>query len=101
MTEEKNEKIGGIGLGVLPTDKMSYIARKPCGCIVMATIDNLEHRRDVAKEVAKAIRQGYIIERVTADYVRENWLCYQHEGEHIQKEVLERMQGSFLKEEGK
>lgn len=77
---------------------MSYIAKKFCGCIVMAVVDNPAHLRDTAKEVAKAIRQGYIIERVTCDYVRENWRCYRHEGEHIQKEVLERMQSSFLKE---
>ena len=75
---------------------MAYIAKKPCGCIVLAVVDNPDHRRDVAKEVAKAIREGYIIERVTADYVRENWRCYQHESEYLKEEVIERMQGSFL-----
>lgn len=57
----------------------SYISRQPCGCLGMAVVDNPEHRRDVAKEVAKAIRCGEIVEGVTSDYVRKgNWYCPKH-----------------------
>ena len=80
-------------------ENMAYIAKKPCGCIAMAVVDNPEHRRDTAKEVASCIKEGYIIERVTTDYVRENWRCYQHETEYLKKEVVERMQDSFFKED--
>jgi hypothetical protein len=71
----------------------SYIAKKECGCIVMACVDDLAHRRDTAKEVAKAIREGYIVERVTVDYVRKHWFCPQHEAEHITKTTIQRLKG--------
>lgn len=75
------------------TENMAYIAKKECGCIVMACVDNPEHRRDVAKEVAKAIRQGYIIERVGDAFVREHWECEEHKRERITREVIERLSG--------
>ena len=69
----------------------AYIAKKPCGCIFMAVVDNPEHRRDTAKEVAKSIRRGGIIERVTTDYVTKHWLCPKHQTEATSKEVLDRL----------
>lgn len=59
---------------------MAYIGRADCGCIKLAIVDNPEHAKDTAKEIAKAIRQGYKIERVTCDYVRNNWDCPEHKG---------------------
>lgn len=75
------------------TGNMAYIAKRECGCIVMACVDNPEHRRDTAKEVAQAIREGYVIERVSSDFVRENWFCENHKREHVTKQVLERLSG--------
>ena len=71
----------------------AYIAKKECGCIVMACVDNPEHRRDTAKEVAKAIREGLVIERASADFVREHWFCPTHALEHTAKQVMARMSG--------
>ena len=55
---------------------MAYIARRPCGCIVIAIVDEPRHAKDTAKDVAKAIRQGYAVERVTIEVVRAGpWEC--------------------------
>lgn len=50
----------------------AYIARCKCGCggIIMATVDRPEHAKDVARDVADAIRDGYTVEHVTVGYVR-------------------------------
>lgn len=55
-------------------EQMAYIARKACGCIVMACVDSPlpECRKDNAKEIGKAIKDGLTIERVTCEYVRQN-----------------------------
>ena len=60
----------------------SYIGRKHCGCLVAAMVDDPEHKKDIAKEIAKWIRDGLIIERVTTEYVRENFKYCSH------KEIL-------------
>lgn len=58
---------------------MSYLSRKPCGCLGMAVVDNPEHKRDVAKEIAKAVRLGEIVERVPLEKVRRTmWRCPTH-----------------------
>lgn len=63
----------------MPEESMSYISRRPCGCLSMAVVDNPEHKRDVAKEVAKAIRLGETVERVTSESVRKmDWWCPKH-----------------------
>lgn len=51
-----------------------YIARCKCGCtgIVVAIVDNPEHKKEIAKEVASCIKDGLSIERVTVGYVRSN-----------------------------
>lgn len=54
-------------------EPMAYIAKAPCGCTKFATVDTPEHAKDNAKEIAWCIKQGYIIERVTCAWVRENW----------------------------
>jgi len=74
-------------------EKSNYIARAKCGCIVMACVDNPDHLKDTAKEVAKAIRQGYIIERATSSFIRGNWLCPKHETEKTKRAVIDRMAG--------
>lgn len=55
------------------TEPMAYIARRPCGCFVWAGVDEPSHRAGNAKEAAWAIGEGYAVDRVTCQYVRENW----------------------------
>lgn len=53
---------------------MAYTARKECGCMVAAAVDdNRDQVKTIANEVAGWIKEGYTVERVTCDYVRENW----------------------------
>ncbi len=49
----------------------SYVERLPCGCLVAWCADNPEHQRDVARSVAKFIRNGYSVEHVVLDDVRD------------------------------
>ncbi len=49
----------------------AYIGRKTCGCVVFAMVDDPEHKKETAKEIAKCIRQGLTIERMTVKEVRE------------------------------
>lgn len=47
-----------------------YIARKPCGCVCAATVDIPEMQKDNAREIAKWIRWGCTIERMTVEAAR-------------------------------
>lgn len=58
---------------------MTYISQKPCGCLMMAIIDNPKHKKEVAKEVAKAIRLGETVTRVDTESVKTmDWKCAEH-----------------------
>ena len=60
-------------------ESFTYFALKACGCLAMAMVDNPEHKRDVAKEMGKGIRQGYSFQRVPTQQVREMpWTCPEH-----------------------
>lgn len=55
-----------------------YAARKACGCIVAVAVDEPEYARRNAKEVARWIRQGLTVDRVTVAVVRASfvgWDC--------------------------
>lgn len=54
-------------------EPMAYIARKPCGCFVFAGVDLPERQNDNAKEIAWCVRHGHQVERVTCQFVRDNW----------------------------
>ena len=57
----------------------SYVSKKSCGCVCMAIIDNPDHKKDVAKEIAKAVRLGETIERMPTETVRiMPWKCSKH-----------------------
>lgn len=59
-------------------EPMSYIARcGSCDRIVMAAVDLPERAKDVAKAVARAVREGCRVERVTCEFVRSGgkWGC--------------------------
>lgn len=61
------------------TEPESYIALKLCGCIAMAMILDDASRRDVAKQIGQAIRDGYRIEPSSNAAVRERpWKCFDH-----------------------
>ena len=57
-------------------ESMCYIGRKTCGCLVAAMVDSPDHKQDTAREVAKWVREGLALERVTCAYVRSAvWGC--------------------------
>ena len=53
--------------------EMAYLARAACGCTKVATIDRPEMADLNAEMIAECIRDGLTVERVTVEYVRENW----------------------------
>ena len=60
-------------------NEMAYISKKACGCLAMAIVDNPDHKREVAKEIGKAVRLGETVERVPAEDVRTMaWKCSEH-----------------------
>jgi len=57
----------------------TLVGWKSCGCLGIAIVDTLEHRRDTAREIGKAIREGYRIERLPTATVRTmEWKCTAH-----------------------
>lgn len=51
-------------------EPMCYIGRSSCGCARAVVVDNPQHAKQVAKDVASFIKDGLTIERVTCEYVR-------------------------------
>lgn len=43
----------------------SYVGRENCGCITFAMIDDPAYAKETAREVAKVIRSGRLITRMT------------------------------------
>lgn len=52
---------------------MCYVARKSCGCIIAATVDEPDMQKENAKEVARWMRKGFTVDRVTVQHVRDNF----------------------------
>lgn len=49
----------------------AYVARTPgCLCVVAATVDRPEYKRDTAKNVADWVRRGEVVERMEIEVVR-------------------------------
>jgi len=48
-------------------ESMAYVAHKSCGCVVMVHSDKPQYAKDVARELAACVRDGYIIERVPVE----------------------------------
>lgn len=64
------------------TEIPCYIAKCQCGCgaLVFASVDepgqSAERRKDTAKEVAKLVRKGFVIERMSVGEVRKaSFMC--------------------------
>lgn len=49
---------------------VAYVGRAECGHIVFAAVDSPEHKKGTARDVAKAIRDGLTIEKMTVAEVR-------------------------------
>lgn len=63
----------------MPEERMAYIDRSPCGCVMGAVVDSPEHRKDVARFCAETVKGGGTLERVTCAAVREMpWNCSAH-----------------------
>jgi hypothetical protein len=60
-----------------PTTSMNYVARRSCGCCVLAIADRPEYKKDIASSIAEAIQRGNTIERVTTQWIRTEsaWGC--------------------------
>jgi hypothetical protein len=54
-------------------ERMCYIGRASCGCVVASVMDTGQSRARVAQSVAEFIKNDLVIERVTVSYVRENF----------------------------
>jgi hypothetical protein len=56
-----------------------YIAKCNCGGLVFASVDepnqSADRRKDNAREVAKMIAAGYVIERMPVEQVRQAEFC--------------------------
>ena len=48
-------------------ERMSYIGRAECGCIVACCVDNPFHKKDTAKALSDFIKDGLTIERGRED----------------------------------
>lgn len=59
--------------------RMAYVARiKECGCVVAASVDEPGYAKDTAQFVAREIREGFNVERVTVEEARSlpwGWPC--------------------------
>jgi hypothetical protein len=54
-----------------------YIGRKPdCGCVVASAIDTGEDRPSVARSVARFVRRGLTVERVSVEYVQKYFVVH-------------------------
>ena len=62
-------------------DTLCYIARCLCGCggIVLAVVDTPNHKKETAKDVADAIKDGYTVELTTVGEVRKQGVGCKHE----------------------
>ena len=70
------------------SESQTYIGKRLCGCLVMAIVNNPEDKKDVAREVAKAIREGLSVYLVSSELVRTMpWKCETHK--EVKKGVLQ------------
>ncbi len=61
------------------SEPQTYVALKVCGCLAIAIVNSPQRPRDVAREIAKGIRQGYTFQlRETASVREMQWTCDEH-----------------------
>ncbi len=49
----------------------AYIAKRSCGCMVFASMDDPRLAKDNAREIASCIREGFTVERVPVEEARK------------------------------
>jgi hypothetical protein len=65
-------------------EPMAYLATKECGCLTLAICDEPHLKKEIAKEVARALRAGDKVARVTCEYVRSYpWKCETHKQKRV------------------
>jgi hypothetical protein len=57
---------------ITPSTGFSYVARKPCGCLIAAIADEPEpeKKKKIARVTGEWIQAGYTVEHVTDEVVR-------------------------------
>jgi len=64
---------------VRPNASHAYIGREEnCGCVTCVTLDVPDHKTDVAKDIARWIRQGMTVERVPVEDARSAFTSCPH-----------------------
>jgi hypothetical protein len=53
----------------------AYVAIHECGRIVAASVDDPDHKREVARDIGGWIRRGEAVERLPLDQVRKAAWC--------------------------
>jgi len=48
----------------------AYVGREACGCVTLLTVDSEQNRREAAREVARHIKRGGTVERMTVEDAR-------------------------------
>ena len=54
----------------MTNDSEAYIGVRPCGCVTFALVRGIETPASEAKEVARVIRTGRVIQSVSAEEAR-------------------------------
>ena len=49
----------------------AYIGREKCGCVTCTVVDSPEFRKDTARYVARWLREGMDVERVSVEEARQ------------------------------
>lgn len=58
-------------MAVEAKEAMAYVGSEPeCGCVTFLIVDNPEHAKDTAREVARMMRAGLTINRMTVEDAR-------------------------------
>lgn len=58
---------------------MTYVAKKPCGCIAMVAADKPHVMADAADDLARCMKEGMAVKRIPTTEVRTMpWWCRKH-----------------------
>jgi hypothetical protein len=66
----KQQKMFDNGIPDEPEYTHSWVARKPCGCIVATGVDCPQMQKTLEVEIGKWIMGGYKVERIPNEEVR-------------------------------
>ena len=72
------------------SERFAYVARRPCGCMIAAAVDDPKYAKDNAKEISRWIRDGLTIERVSVERVRAEFKSCPHGTVKAQRAAAQR-----------